>query len=180
MSTNKIKLSPGVLWITGLSGSGKSTISKIIFLELRKKYKNLMLLDGDKLRKKLKIKKTGSFNYNARKKIGLKYSRLCKYYLKKDFYIIIAVMALIKSVHKWNRKNLVNYKDVYLNVPLEELEKRDPKKIYKKFREKKIKNVAGFDLKYDIPNKANLIINWKKNLSAKRTSKMIIMKFFKK
>ena len=65
MSTNKIKLSPGVLWITGLSGSGKSTISKIIFLELRKKYKNLILLDGDKLRKKLNIKKTGRFNNNS-------------------------------------------------------------------------------------------------------------------
>ena len=47
----KIKHKPGLLWITGLSGSGKSTISKIIYTKLKKKYSNIILLDGDVLRK---------------------------------------------------------------------------------------------------------------------------------
>ena len=77
----KIKHKPGLLWITGLSGSGKSTISKIIYTKLKKKYSNIILLDGDVLRKKLKIKKTGSFSNSYRTKIGLKYVKVCKYYV---------------------------------------------------------------------------------------------------
>jgi len=83
-------------------------------------------------------------------------------------------MALIKDVQTWNKKNLKNYTDVYLNVPLKELKKRDPKKLYKMFEEKKIKNLAGIDLKYDIPKKPKIYINWKKNNSPKNFAKKII------
>lgn len=179
MKTNKkLNLHPGVLWITGLSGSGKTTISKILLVKLKKKYGNLVLLDGDQLRKKLKIKEKGTFNYNQRKKIGLKYSKICKSYLKKNYFVIISVMALIKFVHQWNKKNLKNYKDVYLKVPLYILKKRDPKKIYQNFRLKKIKNVAGLDLKYDAPQKPSLQINWNKKLTPQKISNKIIKKFF--
>ena len=85
-------------------------------------------------------------------------------------------MALIKDVHIWNKKNLENYTDVYLNVSLKELKKRDPKKLYKMFEEKKIKNLAGLDLKYDIPKKPKIYINWKKNISALNFAKRIIKK----
>ena len=51
----KTKLKAGLLWITGLSGSGKTTVSKIIYNQLKKKYSNIILFDGDVLRKKLKI-----------------------------------------------------------------------------------------------------------------------------
>ena len=58
----KIKHKPGLLWITGLSGSGKTTISEIIYNKLKKKYSNIILLDGDILRKKLKVKTLNSFS----------------------------------------------------------------------------------------------------------------------
>ena len=89
-------------------------------------------------------------------------------------------MALIKSVHVWNRRNLKNYKDVYLKVPFHVLKRRDPKKIYQNFKLKKIKNVAGLDLKYDVPQKPSLQINWKKRLTPKKISNKIIKKLFKK
>ena len=95
----KIKHKPGLLWITGLSGSGKSTISKIIYNKLKKKYSNITLLDGDVLRKKLKISKLGSFSNSYRTKIGLKYVNICKDYVdNKEKFVIIAVMALISRV----------------------------------------------------------------------------------
>ena len=79
----KTKHQPGLLWITGLSGSGKTTISKIIFNELKKKYSNIILLDGDILRNKLKIKKKDNFLSHSRTKIGLMYVNLCKRYVEK-------------------------------------------------------------------------------------------------
>ena len=79
----KTKLKAGLLWITGLSGSGKTTVSKIIYNQLKKKYSNIILLDGDVLRKKLKIKKSDHFLNISRTKIGLMYVDVCKKYIEK-------------------------------------------------------------------------------------------------
>ena len=78
----KKKIKYGLLWITGLSGSGKTTVSKIIYNELKKKYTNIILLDGDILRNKLKIKNSDHFQNNSRTKIGLTYVNICKKYVE--------------------------------------------------------------------------------------------------
>ena len=176
----KFLLKPGVLWITGLSGAGKTTISKLIYTHLRKKYYNIILLDGDKLRRMLNLKKQGTFSYNSRKKIGLRYSKICQRYVNKKYFVIISVMALIKSVHKWNKKNLKNYLDVYLKVPMKVLVRRDPKKIYRDYKLKKISNVDGLDLEFDEPINPTILIRWKKNLTSKKISDKIIKKIFLK
>lgn len=157
---------PGVLWITGLSGAGKTTISNLVFKELNKKFIKIKRLDGDLLRRKLKInrdKKT--FTLAQRKKNGAIYSKVCKGYENKGYFVIISVMALYSDVYKKNKKNLKNYIDVYLKVPVKELIRRDPKKLYKKFFQKKIKNIAGFDLKFDEPTNCKIKVNWNKKMS---------------
>ena len=169
----KKKLKPGLLWITGLSGSGKTTISRKVFYKLNIKFSNLILLDGDKLRKRLKISKKNSFSNNSRNKVGIRYINECKKLIKKRKFVIIAVMALIKKVHMTYKK-IDNMHDVYLDVPLRELKKRDPKKLYKMFYQKKIQNMSGLDLKYDIPQNPSLYIKWKKGLNANRISNKII------
>ena len=120
----KKKIKPGVIWITGLSGAGKTTLSKILYKKLKINYSNIKLLDGDVLRKKLNIKNKKSFTYNSRKKVGIKFSKICREYEKKNFLVIIAVMVLIEDVQTWNEKNLKNYLDIYLKVPLYILKKR--------------------------------------------------------
>lgn len=169
----KIELNPGLLWITGLSGSGKTTVSKIVYNKLKKKYKNIIYFDGDILRKKLKIKKNNSFSNKSRLKIGLTYVNICKKSIKNNKFVIISAMALLKKVHNEYSK-LSNCKDVYLDVPIKELKKRDPKGLYKKFKEKKIKNMVGLDIKFDKPTKASLTIKWNKKLTAIQSSKKIL------
>ena len=61
---------------------------------------------------------------------------------------------------------------------MKELKRRDPKKIYSKFEKKEISNVAGLDLKYDIPKTSSMKIRWKKSFSAQKIAKKIINKFF--
>ena len=125
----KSKHKPGLLWITGLSGSGKTTISNIIYNNLQKNYSNIILLDGDVLRKKLKIKSSGSFSNNYRTKVGLKYVNLCKRYVNnRNKFVIIATMALISKVQNEYKKIKNNF-DIFLDVPIKELRKRDPKKL---------------------------------------------------
>ena len=117
----KIKLEPGLLWITGLSGAGKTTISKIIYKRLKKKYSNIILLDGDRLRNKLNIpyiKVSGSFSNTYRTKVGLEYVEECKKYVNnKSKFVIIAAMALISRVQNEYRKIKNNF-DVYLDVSI--------------------------------------------------------------
>ena len=61
-----------------------------------------------------------------------------------------------------------------LDVPIKELKARDPKNLYKKFKNKKIKNMVGLDIKYDKPNNPSMHIKWKKNMTALKISKKIL------
>ena len=81
------KIKPGLLWITGLSGSGKTTISKIVVKKLKKKYSNIIHIDGDKIRRKLNIKNKKSFTNSFRTEIGLRYVKICKQTIKKNKYL---------------------------------------------------------------------------------------------
>lgn len=169
----KKKHKAGLLWITGLSGSGKTTISKLIYKKLKKKYSNIILLDGDNIRKKLKIEKKITFTNKYRVRIGKKYVKLCETLIKKKKYVIIAAMAIMREVQN-EYKKINNCNDVYLDVPLKELIKRDPKGLYKQFREKKIKNMVGLDIKFDKPINPSFYIKWKKNLKPFDVSKKIL------
>ena len=67
---------------------------------------------------------------------------------------------MFDEIYTWNRKNIKNYYEVYLKVPLDELSKRDPKKIYKRLKDGQTRNVAGLDLEIDEPKAADLIYDF--------------------
>ena len=95
----------GVLWITGLSGSGKSTIAKMVLKELKKKNIKAIHLDGDELRNTLSsIPIPNSFKREQRKNIGLFYSKLSYYIASQNNIVITSVIALQKEVLMWNKK----------------------------------------------------------------------------
>tara|TARA_Y100000741_G_scaffold281439_1_gene221263 strand:- start:211 stop:732 length:522 start_codon:yes stop_codon:yes gene_type:complete len=147
------------IWITGLSGSGKSTLAKKIALRLIKDKHKVLLLDGDILRKIFNLNNNDkNYTLGARLRLAKKYSLLCKEITDQGFNVIISTISLFSEVHKWNRKNLKNYCEIYLKVPMNEIKKRDPKKIYKNFEKGISKNVVGLDLKYDEPKKPDIII----------------------
>ena len=61
------------------------------------------------------------------------------------------------------QKNIQNYVEVFIDIPLDELERRDPKGIYKNYRDGKIRNVAGVDLKVDFPTNLDIHLTWSAN-----------------
>ena len=94
-----------VIWITGLSGSGKTTISKILKKKISAFNNRVIHLDGDELRNcasTIIIK--NSFSKTYRKKIGLFYAKLANIIANQNYIVIISVMALQKEVHLWNKK----------------------------------------------------------------------------
>ncbi len=144
-------------WITGLSGSGKSTLSRNLADLIRTEYKNVVLLDGDNLRV---ILDSQSFTNKDRLKLSYKYSQTAKMLLDQGIHVIIAVMALFNEVQLWNRKNILNYVEVFLDVPINELERRDPKGLYLKYKQGLIKNMVGLDLKAEFPKKPDFHFKW--------------------
>lgn len=169
----------GVLWITGLSGSGKSTIAKMVLKELKKKKIKAIHLDGDELRNTLSsIPIPDCFKREQRKNIGLFYSKLSFYIASQNNIVITSVIALQKEVLMWNKKNIPNYNQVFLNFDIEDIIKRDPKKMYKNFFKKKIRDMYGLDMKYYKPRNSQLELKSKDNLSKKQITDKIIKSFF--
>ena len=163
-------------WITGLSGSGKTTISKKLAEIIHEEHQNVILLDGDELRKVLN---KDSFNREQRLEIGLTYSRLAKLITSQGTHVVMAVMGLFHELHEWNRKNISNYLEVFLDVPINELERRDPKGLYRKFNSGQIKNMTGLDQKAEFPKNPDIKINWDENQSTNKIAKQIF-DFYKK
>ena len=147
-----------VIWITGLSGAGKTTLAKQLYLRLQKNKMHPILLDGDLLRL---IFKTGnieeqSYSRKSRINLGLKYGLLCKALSSQGFIVIVATISMFQEIYAWNRENLENYLEIYLKVPLDELYLRDDKKIYQDYKDGMLSNVAGLDLSVDEPLSSDL------------------------
>ena len=168
--------SPQVIWITGLSGAGKSTISDELCVLLRASGHIVIRLDGDQLRSLLDKDKliTKHHNKQARLDLALKYAMFCKTIAQPGVTVIISTISLFHKVHKWNRENLPNYYEIYLDVPLELLKKRDPKGIYNKFDKGEILQVAGLDLPVEEPVNPNLRINVKPSTTIDEIIKTIM------
>jgi len=87
-----------------------------------------ILLDGDELRAVLGIE--GAYDIESRHRIAYIYARLCHRLAAQGHVVICATIALFHDVHAWNRANMPNYVEVFLEVPLVELQRRDSKGIY--------------------------------------------------
>ena len=151
-----------VIWITGLSGAGKTTLAKGLNLRLKKKHLRPILLDGDLLRSIFTAKNVAeqSYSRNSRINLGLRYGLLCKALANQGFTVIIATISMFDEIFSWNRENLQNYLEIYLKVPLDELYLRDQKKIYQRYKDGMLRNVAGLDLTVDEPLSSDIIYDY--------------------
>lgn len=142
-------------WITGLSGSGKTSISKIIYNYYRKKKINIVFLDGDNMRKVLNLETSG-FDIQSRKNNAYIYVKLSQLLTSQGIDVIFATIGMFHEIREWNRKNILNYREIYIKSNIDNLVKRDVKGIYKKIQEKKIKNVVGIDIELEEPRSPDI------------------------
>lgn len=167
-----------VIWITGLSGSGKTTVAETLRQQFIKLNLNPILLDGDILRENFKKDDASQESYTRKERVALsrQYSLLCKNLSSQGFTVIVATISMFNEIYSWNRINLPNYFEIYLNVPMQELKKRDPKNIYKRFASGYINNVAGLDLQVDQPSEAHMIVRFKEDQTKEQIVDSILQK----
>ena len=148
-----------VLWLTGLSGSGKTTIADKVFDQLSANGQKVEKLDGDVMRGF--FPSTG-FTKEARdehiKRVGFMASRLEKH----GVVIIASFISPYEETRQFVRDMCDNYIEVFVDASLEECEKRDVKGLYKKARDGQIKNFTGIDAPYEEPLNPEIIVNTKK------------------
>ena len=100
-----------VIWLIGLSGSGKTTIANLLFKKLKKKYINIVHLDGDRVRKIYgeKIGHTTKDRYKNAERL----SRLSKFLSDQKIHVIASVLSNFPEWQKWNKKNIGKYTPPY-------------------------------------------------------------------
>jgi len=151
-----------VIWITGLSGAGKTTLADATTSLLRSEAHSVVQLDGDDLRAVFGAADANAQNHGreGRLALALRYAHLCQILARQGLTVVIATISLFREVHAWNRGNLPGYVEVYLKTPLQELRRRDPKGIYRRFDAGALTNVAGLDLPVDEPESADVVFEF--------------------
>lgn len=163
-----------LIWITGLSGVGKSTVSRALKEILVRDYSNIVWLDGDTLRDVLGI--SAGYDWASRKHYAFIYSRLCELLVKQGMIVICSTISLFHDVQKRNREKNERYIEVFLEAPIEILQKRDNKKVYST---KMDKQIVGVDICPEYPQNPDLRFCTHSEISPEEIAYKIYSKFIK-
>ncbi len=165
-----------VIWITGLAGSGKTTLAKTLASDLENSGCKPVLLDGDILREVLDKDSSSEYSREARLNKGLRYAKFCHLLSSQGFFVVISTISMFDEIYSWNRANLPNYFEVYLKVSLKELKRRDKNLLYSRFEAGLVSNVVGLDIQADEPQKADLVIEYESGQTHTALSTRLIKK----
>lgn len=165
-----------VIWITGLPGAGKSTVATGLLNVLLSRNTHAILLDGDELRSVFRSVGDQPFGYDrtSRTSLAMQFSRLCGVLAKQGFTVLMATVSLIHEIHDWNRENLPGYCEVFIDVPSDELERRDPKGLYRGFRAGELMNLPGLDIAPEFPMNPHIRYRFDPDHSAGRTIEIVM------
>ncbi len=145
-----------VVWIIGLSGAGKTTLATEVVSQLRKEVPNAVLIDGDVVREM--FCNDLDYSIEGRRRNADRICRLCKFLDGQGIHVICAILSLFPESREWNRQNLSNYYEVYIDTPIEDLKERDSKGLYGRFARGEIRDVAGLDIDFPVPDNAHSVI----------------------
>ena len=149
---------PVMLWFTGLSGSGKSTIANLVEKSLAAEGKHTYLLDGDNVRHGLN--KDLGFTDADRVENIRRVGETAKLFLDAGLVVLVSFISPFRSERRMARDLVAadEFIEVFVDTPIEVCIQRDPKGLYEKARAGAIKNFTGVDSPYEAPENAELTI----------------------
>ena len=167
----KVSGHPGkIIWFTGLSASGKSTIANALDLELNKRGLRTYILDGDNVR--MRLNKDLGFSPESRKENIRRISEVAKLFADSGTIVMTAFISPYREDRKSAREVIgSDYVEVFVNTPVEECINRDPKGLYKKATAGEIKGFTGIDAPYEEPLNSEINLE---NLSIEKSVEILI------
>ncbi|MBZ6379245.1 adenylyl-sulfate kinase [Pacificimonas flava] len=166
---------PKVLWFTGLSGAGKSTVANLVEQRLVRMNRHTFLLDGDNIRHGLN--KDLGFEESDRIENIRRVGEVAKLMADAGLIVLTAFISPFRAERDMVRAMLDEgeFVEVFVDTPLEVAEERDVKGLYKKAREGKLKNFTGIDSPYEPPEDPDIRIDTTE-LSPEEAADMIVAK----
>lgn len=144
MNTRK----PAVLWLTGLSGAGKTTLAREFSELCRSKGIYPVLLDGDQIRS---VTGQTGFDEAARKDHNLRVGRLAALFEQQGHLVIVSMIAPYRDIRQTVREQCECYVEVFVDTPLPVCIQRDPKGLYQKAIRNEILEFTGISAPYESP-----------------------------
>lgn len=148
--TKKNKKKGILFWIEGLSGAGKTCISRVVAKELRKNVSNLVLIQGNEMRTLLKLK---GFTKKERTSASNHSSELLKFLINNGVNVIYTVLCLNNDVRKIYKKKVDNFFQIYIKANVKQIIEKNLKSQIYSLK----KNIVGIDIKPEYP-KQNIIV----------------------
>lgn len=162
-----------VVWITGISASGKSTIANLLREYFANKNIQSDILDGDELRKTLS--KGLGFSEQDRKEHNRRVIIVAKLLAKNGITTIIPLISPYRETRELARKEIPKFVEVYTKASIDECIRRDPKGLYKKAKAGEIKDLTGLQSPYEEPTNPELVLDTEK-YSKEECLNMVISK----
>ena len=162
-----------VYWITGLSGAGKTSVGKLLYKKMKQKYPATVFLDGDVMREV--FGNDLGYTREERIKCAMRYARLCRMLRAQGMNVICCTISMFDEIRNWNRKNIENYREIYVRVSMEVLKKRNQKGLYSVSAGNQ--EVAGIQVEIEEPKNPDLILDNEGDISVSELVNKVIEKF---
>lgn len=149
-----------VFWLVGLSGSGKTTVGRLVYNELKKRHANTVFVDGDEIRALFKHDDSKKhYSVEQRRKNAERIYEICLWLDRQGINVICCILCIFPDILEQNKSAFSRYREIYLKANLAELISRDTKGVYVAPDNARPPNVVGMDIHFPEPVKPDLILN---------------------
>lgn len=159
------------VWFTGLSGAGKTTISRAVEQQLRDRNRLVEILDGDIVRQNLT--KGLGFSKEDRDENIRRIGFVAHLLTRNGVIVLVSAISPYREIRQEVRERIGDFIEVYVNAPLEVCEQRDVKGLYKKARSGEIKQFTGIDAPYEAPVKPEVVCRTDMESEAESVAKVL-------
>jgi adenylylsulfate kinase len=142
-----------VYFFTGLAGAGKTTIGSLFYQRMKARESNVLLLDGDQLRRLSQNKHSG-YSTEERRNGAFYNFEMANMIAEQGIDVVLCSISMYDDARAWAREHIENYKEIYVKATWDTLCRRDQKGLYSSG----VKNVVGVDLPYDEPKQPDFVI----------------------
>lgn len=152
-----------IIWLVGLSGSGKSAIGSALYRQKKKDNPATVIIDGDEIRRIFGHDRNAKdYSVEGRRLNATRIRELCAWLDRQGIDVICCILSIFPEHLKGNRTLFTDYFEVYITAPFDDLVERNPKDLYRLAMDGKEQNVVGVDIEFVPPINPDMVIENKR------------------